>query len=111
MYGFSSAPIKASISVVTESGTVQIATESIYERNNFMYLGAYGFKFSSPTIRVKLTQEKPKEIEQNQIQSKIEVAAPAEVKKQLKTIICLKGKKTQKISGTNPKCPVGYKKK
>jgi hypothetical protein len=26
-----------------------------------------------------------------------------------KTITCVKGKKTQKVSGTNPKCPKGYK--
>jgi len=26
-----------------------------------------------------------------------------------KTITCLKGKKTKKVSGTNPKCPKGYK--
>jgi hypothetical protein len=26
-----------------------------------------------------------------------------------KTITCVKGKKTKKVSGTNPKCPKGYK--
>jgi hypothetical protein len=26
-----------------------------------------------------------------------------------KTIVCVKGKTTKKISGTNPKCPKGYK--
>jgi hypothetical protein len=26
-----------------------------------------------------------------------------------KTITCVKGKSTKKISGTNPKCPKGYK--
>jgi hypothetical protein len=26
-----------------------------------------------------------------------------------KTITCVKGKKTKKASGTNPKCPKGYK--
>jgi hypothetical protein len=27
------------------------------------------------------------------------------------TITCIKNKQTQKVTGTNPKCPVGYKKK
>jgi hypothetical protein len=27
----------------------------------------------------------------------------------MKTITCVKGKKTKKVSGTNPKCPIGYK--
>jgi hypothetical protein len=26
-----------------------------------------------------------------------------------KTIVCVKGKTTKKVSGTNPKCPKGYK--
>jgi hypothetical protein len=26
-----------------------------------------------------------------------------------KTITCVKGKKAKKVSGTNPKCPKGYK--
>lgn len=34
---------------------------------------------------------------------------PAVVKK--KTIICVKGKLTKKVTGTSPKCPSGYKKK
>ena len=115
LYGFSSAPIKASISVVTESGTVQIATESIFERNNFMYLGAYGFKFSSPTIRVKLTQEKPKEVEMPKVELKAEekiavVMLPVKVNK-TKIITCTKGNSVKKFSGTNPKCPSGYRKK
>jgi hypothetical protein len=29
----------------------------------------------------------------------------------IKTISCLKGKSTKKVSGLSPKCPVGYKKK
>jgi hypothetical protein len=26
-----------------------------------------------------------------------------------KTIVCVKGKTTKKVSGSNPKCPKGYK--
>jgi hypothetical protein len=29
----------------------------------------------------------------------------------IKTITCIKGKTTKKVSGITPKCPVGYKKK
>ena len=96
---------------IINNGVEQVVSTTLLKENNgWLSLAAYGFTFSSPTIRVKLIQEKPKEIEQAQPQTKIEVAAPARVKKQVKTITCLKGKKTQKLSGTNPKCPVGYKK-
>ncbi|NDE48124.1 MAG: hypothetical protein EB019_04045, partial [Actinobacteria bacterium] len=38
------------------------------------------------------------------------VIAPAPVAKKI-TITCIKGKSTKKVSGVNPKCPKGYKKK
>lgn len=106
LYGFSTAPISAKISVVSADGNSQIATNVMGERNGWLYLSAAGFTFSSPTVRVKFEQE---------------VVAPtpeptptaAVVKKpQLKTTItCVKGKTLKKVTGANPKCPGGYKKK
>jgi hypothetical protein len=92
LYGFNSAPLKASIQIVNENGQNSVATTVISEKDGWLKLGAYGFTFSSPTLRVKLTQEK------------------AAAKKKL-TISCLKGKVTKKVTGTAPKCPSGYKKK
>lgn len=90
-YGFSSAPIEAKVSVVSATGTEQIATTVVSERDNFLKLQANGFTFSSPTIKIKLIQSNP-------------------IKKvETKTILCSKGKLTKKISGANPKCPSGFK--
>lgn len=89
VYGFSSAPIRASIQVVNEAGVNSIATTTISEKNNWLSLAAYNFTFSAPTIKVNLSQAK-----------------------NLKnTISCVKGKVTKKITGSSPKCPNGYKKK
>lgn len=95
IYGFSNAPIQASISILSEDGEKKVATTIVNERNGWLYLSAKGFTFSSPTISVKLTQERP--------------AAAAKAKKS--TITCAKGKTVKKVSGAIPKCPVGYKKK
>lgn len=96
IYGFSNAPIQASISIINESGEQKIATTVVNERNGWLYLSAKGFTFSSPTIKVKLTQ----------------VAAPATKPASTKsTITCVKGKVSKKVTGSNPKCPSGYKKK
>jgi hypothetical protein len=92
LYGFNSAPLKASIQIVNENGQNSVATTVISEKDGWLKLGAYGFTFSSPTLRVKLTQDK------------------ASAKKKL-TITCVKGKLTKKVTGTTPKCPSGYKKK
>ena len=109
VYGFSDAPFQASISVIGADGQEQtIATESIREdaKREWLFLSAQNFTFSSPTIKVKLTQEK-----------KLTQAAPTttttttEKKVITKTISCVKGKVTRKVSGTNPKCPAGFKKR
>jgi hypothetical protein len=102
IYKFTSAPISATVSITSESGVANTATTVISEKNGWLKLGAYGFTFSSPTVRVKLTQE---------------VAAPEPtpsvkpvvVKK--KTITCVKGKTSKKVTAVKPKCPSGYRKK
>ncbi len=101
LYGFTQAPIKASISISAQDGAREIETTVTGEKNGWFSLGAYGFGFSSPTIKVQLSQEpevitapEPTEV------------APVITKK--KTITCVKGAKTKKFSAK--KCPKGYKK-
>jgi hypothetical protein len=93
LYGFTKAPISATISVVGEGGESKVATTVVKEtKDGWLKLAAYGFSFSSPTISVKLTQ-----------------ASAASAKKA--TIICVKGTVTKKVTAVNATCPAGYKKK
>jgi len=118
LYGFSNAPISATVSVTSESGEPAIATTTISEKDGWLKLGAQNFTFSAPTVRVKLEQKIEKAPEP--------IAAPQETKmaeqnaastaiptpaKKIKSITCTKGKSSRKVSGVNPKCPAGYKKK
>ena len=91
LYGFTNAPIQASLSIVYDDGEAKTATTLISEKNNWLRLSAKGFTYSSPTVKVKLTQAK---------------TAPKKV-----SITCVKGKTSKKVSAVNPKCPTGYKKK
>jgi hypothetical protein len=94
-YGFSSAPVEAKVSVVYSAGAEQVATTAVNEKGGFLTLAANGFTFSSPTIRVALTQ--PKKTLPN---TKI-------------SITCKKGKKVVKLtvnSTSSAKCPKGYAK-
>jgi hypothetical protein len=95
LYGFSAAPISAKIEVISQFGEKQIAVTTVNEKNGWLYLSAKGFTFSSPTVKVKLTQEPSKIV----------------ASKNASTITCVKGKITKKVTGVNPKCPTGYKKK
>jgi hypothetical protein len=108
IYGFSSAPIQADISITTSDGEKKVATTVVNEKNGWLYLSAKGFTFSSPTINVKLTQEK--EVVAVPSPTATPVATKPVAKKTV-TITCVKGKTSKKVSGTSPKCPIGYKKK
>ena len=130
LYNFSSAPIKATISVTSSTGEVQnIATELVNEKNGWLTLSAKNFTFSAPTIRIKLSQDAPiskvapvapvavvKEDKQPAPVAEVKEVKQPEAAKVLnpvakKTITCTKGKLIKKVSGTNPKCPAGYRRK
>jgi hypothetical protein len=106
IYGFTAAPVSASVSIVSADGTTEVATTSLGEKNGWLYLSAGGFTFSSPTVRVKLTQESenstpsaaPKSTTDSNVMKKV-------------SITCVKGKISKKVTSINPKCPTGYKKK
>lgn len=93
LYGFSKAPVSATISVSGgDSNTV--ATTVVSEKNGWLKLAAYGFTFSNKEIKVKITQQK------------------SVVKKT--TIICVtktKPVKTKKVTGIKPTCPKGFVRK
>jgi hypothetical protein len=94
IYKFTSAPISATVSITSENGAANAATTVVNEKNGWLTLAAYGFTFSSPTVRVKLMQQP---------------VAPVVAKKS--SITCVKGKTVKKVTAINPLCPKGYKKK
>jgi hypothetical protein len=99
IYKFTAAPISATVSITSENGEANAATTVVNEKDGWLKLGAYGFTFSSPTVRVKLAQEK--------VIPKASVTVPAKKS----TITCVKGKTSKKVTAVNPACPKGYKKK
>jgi hypothetical protein len=102
IYGFSKAPISASISVLSADGTAQVSTTILNEKNGWLTLSAKNFTFSSPTVRIKLSQE---------AESKPTPSASSKPVAKAVTITCIKGKTTKKVTAAKPKCPTGYKKK
>ena len=85
LYRFSNAPLNASISVVDDDGVTTVGTKNVSEKDGWIKIAAYGFGFSSPTIKVKFVSGK------------------------LKTIVCIKGKTVRTITGAKPACPKGFK--
>jgi hypothetical protein len=105
-------PSRVEISITNaSSGESKGSTVELSRNGNWVYLSAEGFTFSSPTLKVKLIQDKKIETAPAPAsEPQVSAAAPPKVAVK-KSITCVKGKITRKIAGTNPKCPAGFKKK
>jgi hypothetical protein len=95
LYGFTSAPISASVSITENDGSENVATTSVNDSGGWLNLSANGFTFSDPVINVKLTQKSMHKT------SKAKVTL----------IKCAKGAVTRDFRGINPKCPAGFVKR
>ncbi|MFM7699544.1 MAG: hypothetical protein ACKO7V_01990 [Bacteroidota bacterium] len=135
VYGFSKAPIRATLSVVKDGANESVATELLNEKNGWIYMSAAGFTYSEPLIRVTLFQDpeptptptptpivtatptpSPTETApQTPVVTPSPTPSPSKstlvVAAKKTTITCTKGKLVKKVTAVNPKCPAGYKKK
>jgi hypothetical protein len=102
--------------VIYADGEAKRATTLVSEKNNWLRLSAKGFTYSSPTVKVRLSQEKAVVAPTptptpaaSASPTPTPIATPVAAKKT--TITCVKGKTSKKVTAANPKCPKGYKKK
>lgn len=110
LYGFSDAPITATVAIESDGGTNIISTESVSEKDGLIKLRASGFTFSSPTIKVRLSQAGT-----TPTPSATPTPSPTPALKKptgsaAKKITCVKGKQSVKVSVTKGRCPAGFKK-
>jgi len=126
LYGFSAAPVKASLTVTSESGAANVASTAVTESGGWLRMAAYGFTFSNPTIKVKLSQDapapapvatptpvvtpEPTPSAAPTTQPVAPAPQPTVAAKKI-TITCVKGKTTKTVTAFKPVCPTGYKKK
>jgi hypothetical protein len=108
IYGFSKAPINATISITSSDGTPQIATTIIGEKDGWVYLRAKNFGFSAPVITAKFSQEAEVVVTPTPTPTP---SASTKAPVKAVTITCIKGKMVKKVTAAKPKCPTGYKKK
>lgn len=112
LYGVTEVPSRVEISITNaSSGESKGSTVELSRNGNWVYLSAEGFTYSSPTLKVKLVQDKKIESAPAPSSNTQASAAPAPKVLIKKSITCIKGKITRKVSGSNPKCPTGFKKR
>jgi hypothetical protein len=124
LYNLTSAPVKASVQVISSDGTTQVATSILNEINGYIHLSVSGFGYSSPTLSIKFSQDAPTPVatpsptvtpsptpvaSESPTPAPVATKAPAVAKKI--TITCVKGKNTKTVTAVKPTCPAGYKRK
>ena len=103
--------------LILEPSTVQ--TTFFNDDGKWVRFGAYDFTFSIPKLRIKLFEKPTTESVKDSLEKKdvngefmaAEKEAQTKAMAKKKTITCIKGKLTKKVTGLTPKCPTGFKKK
>jgi hypothetical protein len=90
LWGVEVGAAKAALQVLSSAGEKQVATTLVTNNSKWFRFRASGFHFSSPKIIASISNLSPSKA---------------------KTITCIKGKVTNKVTAVSPKCPAGYKKK
>jgi hypothetical protein len=106
IYGFDSAPISARVEIASEDGSPNVVTTTINENptTGMLTLNASGFHYSTPQLSVKFLQEK------KAVPASTPSPTATTKAMTIKKITCVKGKVKKTVKGTNPRCPIGYKK-
>jgi len=124
LYGQSSLPPSATVSVAYGSEVTTVATVSLKSDSGWIFFSANGFHYSNPTIVVKFNKVGSSEIAAPTVKESAapapeavpspsqtpsaKAAAPAAVAK--KIIWCANGNAKRKITAVKPVCPKGFKK-
>lgn len=100
---------EALIEVTYSDGTNKNATSTTkyIPATDMVEIRAYGFTFSSPTIKMTL-----KPIEEKKMSAPSKSTTPSKTtSSNTREVTCVKGNIKKKVVGAKPKCPPGYQKK
>jgi hypothetical protein len=120
LWGLDPLKYRAAISVTAKDGTQKLSTTVFASTDKYLTFRAAGFSYSTSVIKVKLSNEKgssavmtalPDIFHETIAQPIKATPVKKETPKKTISITCVKGKLIKKVSGTSPKCPVGFKKK
>ena len=102
IYGFTNAPIQATISVVNSDADPKLVTTTFKESNGWVNFSARNFEFSSPTIVVKMTQQVP---------AVTPTIVPKKATPAVRTKVCINAKGGKKTVAIKSSCPKGFRAK
>ena len=126
IYNLDSSAVRATVEILATDSGSRVVASVLTEKAGWLTLGTYGFTYSSPTIKVKIVQDKSAQSvptpstptispSPSPAPSSTDASSPSTtVKTPLatpakKNILCVKGAIKKRVSGPNPKCPKGFK--
>lgn len=109
---FSSNFVKIEVEYSDGSTGVATHTSRYISTTDTIEIRAYDFHYSAPKLKLRLANPQTSPSPQaSPASAQPSIAAPAKKPSNINpTITCAKGKATKKVSGSNPKCPKGYRK-
>lgn len=99
LYGFSNAPVSATVQVTNEAGKQVVATKVVSETDGWLRLNANGFTYSKKRVKVKISQP---------VQATLPTFTAESVKLSSSQSSFLKQALASKISGTELTCTGVY---
>ena len=112
-----SSKTRASVTISYPGSDKEAAVETVVTsfKDGIFQVRATNFTFSSPTIKAKILQQTstsdPSASGNDTNSGKNQLPIAKKSSNSKKTITCVKGKTTKKVTAVKPKCPEGYKKK
>jgi hypothetical protein len=118
--GVDRVPDVATVGITYGEGKQLVSTVSVKQDNDWLRLQADNFTFSAPQIKVAFPKPTPAATSATNTQSPQQSSQVSKSQSgpsnlagepKRKKITCIKGNKKRIVSASNPKCPVGWKKK
>ena len=97
------------VSIRTTAGGSSGAIKAVSVKNQNILISVSGFEFPDPSIDVSLNPEYKPRVNPA-ANNNMSLAGGGAKNSTSKTITCVKGNKTKKVTGVKPKCPKGFKK-
>jgi hypothetical protein len=97
------------VSIRTNAGGSSGAIKAVSVKNQNILISVSGFEFPDPSIDVSLNPEYKPRVNPA-ANNNMSLAGGGAKNSTNKTITCVKGNKTKKVTAVKPKCPKGFKK-
>jgi hypothetical protein len=107
IWGTGTVKVKAWVQVLSDQNSLKVHTSTTRETPESIALSVYGFNYSESTVSLRLERDIPAVMPEVQLPAVVPNIKP-------RSIVCVtikKPTKLKRVTGFNPRCPKGYKRR